>query len=53
MSSGTLVVDTEERCLRAMEAARESIKLSWELHLLMGEKLLRGEMGLPIMPEKG
>lgn len=54
MSSGTLfVVETEERCLRTMEAARESIRLSCELHLLIGEKLLRGEMG-PIMPcEKG
>jgi hypothetical protein len=28
-----------------MEAARESIRLSCELHLLIGEKLLRGEMG--------
>jgi hypothetical protein len=54
MSSGTLfVVETEERCLRTIEAARESIRLSCELHLLIGEKLLRGEMG-PIMPcEKG
>jgi hypothetical protein len=42
-SSGTEVVDTEERCLRTMLAARESMRLSWELHLLMGEKLERGE----------
>jgi hypothetical protein len=26
-----------------MLAARESMRLSWELHLLMGEKLERGE----------
>jgi hypothetical protein len=37
------VVETEERCLRTMLAARESMRLSWELHLLMGEKLERGE----------
>jgi hypothetical protein len=42
-SSGTEAVDTEERCLRTMLAARESMRLSWELHLLMGEKLERGE----------
>ena len=45
ISSGTLFVETEERCLRISEAVRESIKLSWELHLLIGEKLLRGDVG--------
>lgn len=48
-NSGTEVVEMEERCLRTMLAARESIKLSWELHLLMGEKLERGEaFGIPV-----
>ena len=41
--SGTLVAETDDRCLRTIDAARESIRLSWELHLLIGEKLLRGE----------
>jgi hypothetical protein len=48
-SSGTEAVETEDRCLRTMLAARESMRLSWELHLLIGEKLERGDaFGIPV-----
>ena len=48
IKSGTLAVETEDRCLRTMEAARDRIRLSSELYLLIGEKLLRGETGCSI-----